>query len=81
MNDGDRCCAQTASTWARSERGHVACGDPVALPWPASQGSVESGTYRAGLVPGRNPVVGYWSPVRTDVMRWVLKPSQCMRPT
>ena len=26
-------------------------------------------------------VVGYWSPARTDVMRWVLKPSQCIRPT
>ena len=24
---------------------------------------------------------GYWSPARTDVMRWVLKPSQCIRPT
>ncbi|GAB2957556.1 hypothetical protein GCM10027203_72680 [Nonomuraea fastidiosa] len=24
---------------------------------------------------------GYCSPDRTDVMRWVLKPSQCMRPT
>jgi len=23
----------------------------------------------------------YWSPARTDVMRWVLKPSQCIRPT
>ena len=23
---------------------------------------------------------GYWSPARTDVMRWVLKPSQCIRP-
>jgi hypothetical protein len=23
----------------------------------------------------------YWRPARTDVMRWVLKPSQCMRPT
>ena len=23
----------------------------------------------------------YWSPLRTDVMRWVLKPSQCIRPT
>jgi hypothetical protein len=23
----------------------------------------------------------YWSPERTDVMRWVLKPSQCIRPT
>ena len=23
---------------------------------------------------------GYCSPPRTDVMRWVLKPSQCMRP-
>jgi hypothetical protein len=23
----------------------------------------------------------YWSPARTDVMRCVLKPSQCMRPT
>jgi hypothetical protein len=25
--------------------------------------------------------VSYWSPARTDVMRWVLKPSQCIRPT
>ena len=25
--------------------------------------------------------VTYWSPVRTDVIRWVLKPSQCIRPT
>ena len=24
---------------------------------------------------------GYWIPARTDVMRWVLKPSQCIRPT
>ena len=23
---------------------------------------------------------GYWSPARTDVMRWVLKPSQFIRP-
>ena len=23
----------------------------------------------------------YWSPARTDVMRCVLKPSQCIRPT
>jgi hypothetical protein len=23
----------------------------------------------------------YCSPPRTDVMRWVLKPSQCIRPT
>jgi hypothetical protein len=27
------------------------------------------------------PVAGYWIPARTDVMRWVLKPSQCIRPT
>jgi hypothetical protein len=27
---------------------------------------------------GRRP---YWSPVRTEVIRWVLKPSQCIRPT
>ena len=27
------------------------------------------------------PSGGYWSPARTDVMRWVLKPSQCIRPT
>jgi hypothetical protein len=26
-------------------------------------------------------LVSYWSPARTDVMRWVLKPSQCIRPT
>ena len=26
-------------------------------------------------------LAGYWSPARTDVMRWVLKPSQCIRPT
>jgi hypothetical protein len=25
-------------------------------------------------------VAGYWSPARTDVMRWVLKPSQFIRP-
>ncbi len=24
---------------------------------------------------------GYWRPARTEVMRWVLKPSQCIRPT
>ena len=24
---------------------------------------------------------GYWIPARTDVMRCVLKPSQCIRPT
>ena len=29
---------------------------------------------------GRDAGVAYWSPVRTDVMRWVLKPSQCIRP-
>jgi hypothetical protein len=23
---------------------------------------------------------GYWSPPRTDVTRWVLNPSQCIRP-
>jgi hypothetical protein len=27
------------------------------------------------------PGTPYWSPARTDVMRWVLKPSQCIRPT
>jgi hypothetical protein len=26
-------------------------------------------------------LVSYWSPARTDVMRSVLKPSQCIRPT
>ncbi len=26
-------------------------------------------------------LVSYWSPARTDVMRCVLKPSQCIRPT
>jgi hypothetical protein len=25
-------------------------------------------------------LVSYWSPARTDVMRCVLKPSQCIRP-
>jgi hypothetical protein len=25
--------------------------------------------------------VSYWSPARTDVMRCVLKPNQCIRPT
>jgi hypothetical protein len=32
----------------------------------------------AGVNGGR---VGYWSPPRTAVIRWVLKPSQCIRPT
>jgi Kef-type K+ transport system membrane component KefB len=27
-----------------------------------------------------SPFVTYWSPARTDVMRCVLKPSQCIRP-
>ena len=31
--------------------------------------------------PEQAEVRRYWSPARTDVMRWVLKPSQCMRPT
>ena len=34
------------------------------------------GTRRAWSASG----VSYWSPARTDVMRWVLKPSQCIRP-
>jgi methylthioribose-1-phosphate isomerase len=29
---------------------------------------------------GSKPERGYWMPVRTDVIRWVLKPSQCIRP-
>ena len=31
--------------------------------------------------PEQAAVRRYWSPARTDVMRWVLKPSQCIRPT
>jgi hypothetical protein len=31
--------------------------------------------------PGFLRPAGYWSPARTDVMRWVLKPSQFIRPT
>src|SRR5215469_8509471 len=30
---------------------------------------------------GALSLAGYWIPARTDVMRWVLKPSQCIRPT
>jgi hypothetical protein len=40
------------------------------------RGRQEPHSQRAG-----GPAVCYWSPVRTDVMRSVLKPSQCMRPT
>jgi hypothetical protein len=35
-------------------------------------------TRSGGFLPDRP---GYWRPVRTDVMRCVLKPSQCIRPT
>jgi len=44
---------------------------------------------REGEKDPRDPIVPhgsaraarYWRPPRTEVMRWVLKPSQCMRPT
>jgi anti-anti-sigma factor len=35
---------------------------------------------RAGNLPSES-AAGHWSPARTDVMRCVLKPSQCIRPT
>ena len=55
----------------------VPAGDGSAAPtlaWPAGRGEP------AGA-PGRARPVDYWSPPRTEVMRWVLKPSQCIRPT
>ena len=52
---------------------------PVRLPGPVLPGPVLPGAVLPGAVlPGE---FGYWRPVRTEVMRWVLKPSQCIRPT
>ncbi|MCW2878626.1 MAG: hypothetical protein JWQ95_2726 [Sphaerisporangium sp.] len=44
--------------------------------WDAGQPHHEQAQPGA-LYPGG---ISYWSPARTDVMRWVLKPSQCIRP-
>jgi hypothetical protein len=52
-----------------------------------SAAAVTSGTMCSPSVPGpakRAPalsLVSYWRPARMDVMRCVLKPSQCIRPT
>jgi hypothetical protein len=44
--------------------------------------AIPDGAVHTGLsVLGGLARFGYWSPARTEVMRWVLKPSQCMRPT
>jgi hypothetical protein len=37
-------------------------------------------TERSSFAGGANSPRAYWSPARTDVMRCVLKPSQCIRP-
>src|SRR5689334_7104131 len=48
----------------------------------ALSGRGEAGEIVAGRGFGHDLLhFGYWSPARTDVMRWVLKPSQCIRPT
>jgi non-ribosomal peptide synthetase component F len=48
----------------------------AAKPWPACTWPCRKGAR------SRCPcLVSYWSPARTDVMRCVLKPSQCIRPT
>ena len=33
------------------------------------------------MIAASRTLVSYWSPARTEVMRCVLKPSQCIRPT
>ena len=40
-----------------------------------------AGTIAIVGLSGNELRASYCSPARTDVMRWVLKPSQCIRPT
>jgi hypothetical protein len=62
---------------------HSALGVPAGMVNPAGLAARRSG--RDLLVePAEDAfapsAVSYWSPERTDVMRCVLKPSQCIRP-
>ncbi len=54
--------------------------DPGQKAFVTRQNLAELRAHVAGatFVPGTG--VGYWSPARTEVMRCVLKPSQCIRP-
>jgi methylthioribose-1-phosphate isomerase len=54
---------------------------PLAPP-TASLCAVSGDIHQLGhTMMGSRPERGYWTPVRTDVIRPVLKPSQCIRPT
>jgi hypothetical protein len=56
---------------------------PIATSGAVTHIVVEKGSELNPYVPQscQAPARGYCRPARTDVIRWVLKPSQCIRPT